>query len=216
MEGGKADTDKDSSKIERAEDKKAERPQTLWRDSTQWPSTNVVLLKAIKRQAPCAFPPNSSGCFMRYSDIKGAEASDAGRFYEKVTVDERRISASGNGKHQLRGRNSVTGKIIEFQSSVNFCLEKYFDKLKSKLEEYRIIWPRDGDYQLNQRKVIDVWYVGDLRIFIPVCALVGREEYDATRRDPLPDRSLEPIPPEFVELMWFRRKQDQQNSLEIA
>ena len=207
MEGGKADAVKDSSKSE-----KAEKPQPLWRESTQWPTTNVVLLKSIKRQAPCAFPPSSSGFFMRYSDIKEAETSDAGKFYEKGIVDQRRISANGDGRCQLRGRNSDASRVFEFQSSDNFCLEDYFDKLKSKLEEYRNIWPSDGHYHLTQSKANDVWYVGDLRIFIPICAFVGREEHEATRRDPLPERSLEPIPPEFVELMWFRREEKEKKT----
>jgi hypothetical protein len=206
MEAGKAEAVKDSSKSEKAEDKHAEKPLPLWRDSTQWPSTNVVLLKTIKRQAPCA-SPNSSGYFMRYSDIKEAETSDTSKFYEKGTVDQRRISANGDGKYQLKGRNSDTGRVFEFQSSDNFCHEGYFDQLKSTLEEYRNVWPRDGHYQLTQSKGIDIWYVGDLRIFIPVCALVGREEHGSTRHDPLPERSLEPIPPEFVELMWYRREE---------
>jgi hypothetical protein len=206
MEAGKAGAVKDSSKSEKTEDKHAERPQPLWRDSTQWPSTNVVLLKSIKRQAPCAYP-NSSGYFMRYNDIKEAETSDTSKFYERGTVDQRRTSANGDGKNQLKGRNSDTGRVFEFQSSDNFCHEDFFDQLKSTLEEYRNVWPRDGHYQLTQSKVIDVWYVGDLRIFIPVCALVGREEHGSARHNPLPERSLEPIPPEFVELMWFRREE---------
>jgi hypothetical protein len=196
---------------EKAEEKQAEKPQPLWRDSTQWPATNVVLLKSIKRQAPCA-SPSSSGFFMRYSDIKEAETFDAGKFYEKGIVDQRRISANGDGRCQLRGRNSDTGRVFEFQTSDNFCLEDYFDKLKSKLEEYRNIWPSDGHYHLTQSKANDVWYVGDLRIFIPICAFVGREEHEATRRDPLPERSLEPIPPEFVELMWFRREEKEKKT----
>ncbi len=103
--------------------------------SAEWPSTNVVLLKIIKRQAPCAYP-NSSGYFMRYNDIEEAETSDTSKFYERGTVDQRRTM---HGKNQLKGRNSDTGRVFEFQSSDNFCHEDFFDQLKSTLEEYRIV-----------------------------------------------------------------------------